>query len=1186
MTSTAIRDILLDEINKVAVGPYEEDEILSSNNSPQSKYLTGILYPMRANVSDDVQNTSMQITSSEDINEDDKVSIHAGTQLSSMGLTCNIIAEQKSVLAEISYGRYVACTRKDSTTIESNNKTDDSINDKTKKKPTSNYDWKRIVSDLEPITLDLTQPSVKKELEPGIFLRYHTRQSKNDNYRTLSVFLTNEAIMPENKDDLDRMCIFQPRIKLCSPNSEKFFLNVSKISEKQVADENESDRKTLFLFRKFKHFAQGHSCSVEWDLGETADRTAWVQTTFTPQYSVPEIRPREPTAEVKKSLNMKKLSQVTAYADYADMLRPITSEYKKWIEGLESKRQSWKSPEFEAGAESIFVSGGYDIPKETVDECRDALNRIQEGIDMVSKDQLAGEAFRFTNEVMYENITHTEWAKINRTKISRNERITEDGPNPASEPEWRLFQMAFLLSCIESITNPNSKNRNNVDLLWFPTGSGKTEAYYGVIALTMAYRRLKGKNAKTREEELDRYGVSVIMRYTYRLLTQQQFQRASTLFCACEYVRMKNQKNRKNFGSQPFLVGLWVGRTTTPNSFSEAKKLIKKLRNNPNGQSSESNPIQLLHCPWCGRTLTPHHYKFEQPVAKTLPERIWIHCDKKCFFGNLNDPDRALPVVFIDDDVRNLRPSLLIATVDKFAQISWNWKYSTLFGWVSQYCKKHGYKPGNVPLGNRERCQHPKKDSNGANILVDIASNYKLAPPELIIQDELHLIAGPLGTLTGLYETAIDILCTNNTTKSKPKVIASTATTKKSNVQIEALFGVNSTKIFPPQGFEFGDSYFAQVLPISEEHPGKTYVGICATARGYEADAKIPASILRKIRHIGENQDAFHFNNQTMSFTDEDLDPYHTIVSYYNTIKNLGAATRMYEDAVPDSMGVIIETMEKKFQTQNNKEETHSSVLNKEELTGRIDAAKVPAILQSVEKKRGDEDALDVLLCTNMLSVGVDVDRLNIMIMNGQPKSTSEYIQASGRIGRTQPGIVVVSYNYMRPRDLSYFENFIQFHSTYHKLVESSTLTPFSKRARDRGLAGVFIALARLMSKDLSVDPQAFNTNYSNIKKIVDLITEKILKRIRKINEEEYDDAYGHLDSIVKKWENARQEFRSWSTTEAATLKYRRGPFHKTNVAYLLNSSRDAYNEHAFTIPESLREAESEILLYYKDYEK
>ena len=1187
MNSVTIRDILLDEISKEVVGPYEDDEILSKDNPPQSKYLSGILYPIQTKVSEDMQNMSAQISSSDDDSDDEKIPIHVGTQPSSMGLTCNIPIEQKSVMAEISYGRYAEYINDaDNSLAKPPSEKNDSSHDTAKKKSArGRSDWKRTVPDLKPIEIDLTKPpGDPMELEPHIFLRYHTSRRREGNYLTLSVFLTNEERVAEDQFDLDKTCIFQPKIKLYSPDSSKIFLSASKISKKKIASANDSDRKTLFLFRKFKHFAQGHSCSAEWDVNETDDRTAWVQTTFIPQYSVPEIKPREPTVAEKKSLNMKHLSKVANYADYADILNPIISEYKKWIDSLESERQSWKSASG-AHAESRFVSADYDIPKETVDECRDALERIQEGIDKVSKDRLAGESFRFVNEVMYENITHSAWIKTNRAKLSNGDKIMEDGPNPESEPEWRLFQMAFLLSCIESIMNPDSKNRNNVDLLWFPTGSGKTEAYYGVIAFTMAYRRLKGKNAASREEELDRYGVSVIMRYTYRLLTQQQFQRAATLFCALEYVRMKNQRNRKNFGSEPFLVGLWVGSSTTPNSFDEAKKLIQKMRSGAS-KDTASNPIQLLNCPWCGRRLRPHNYKFEPlecSADKLRPRRIWIHCDKKCFFGNPHDPDHTLPVVFIDEDVRNLRPSLLIATVDKFAQISWNWRYSTLFGNVSQYCREHGYRPGNASFSSNKRCRHNSKDSAGATTLINITRN--LAPPELIIQDELHLIAGPLGTLTGLYETAIDILCANPSTGSKPKIIASTATTKKSSMQIDALFGSKSTKIFPPQGFEFGDSHFAKVMQISKEHPGKTYVGICTTARGHDADARIPACVLRKIRHIGENKNAFHFRGQDLSFTDDDLDPYHTVVAYYNTIKNLGAATRMYEDAVPRCMDIIIETLEKKYQARNSEKKNSSVMLNREELTGRIEAARVPGILKSVEAKRGSEDALDVLLCTNMLSVGVDVDRLNLMIhSSGQPKSTSEYIQASGRIGRKNPGIILVNYNYMRPRDLSYFENFIEFHSTYHKSIESSTLTPFSKRARDRGLAGVFLALARLTSMDLSSDPKMFDTSNTRIKNMIDSITKQILERICKINDQESEDSKEDIGRIVKKWEDAVENFRKQSSAGSAGLEYRRIPYkfkQKPNVEYLLNSSRDAYNEHAFTIPESLREAESEISLYY-----
>ena len=326
------------------------------------------------------------------------------------------------------------------------------------------------------------------------------------------------------------------------------------------------------------------------------------------------------------------------------------------------------------------------------------------------------------------------------------------------------------------------------------------------------------------------------------------------------------------------------------------------------------------------------------------------------------------------------------------------------------------------------------------------------------------------------------------------------------------------------------------------------------------------------------------------SFTDNDLDPYYTLVSYYNTIKNLGAAIRMYEDTIPSYMGVISNTSENKFQLQNNAPKESVEILNKEELTGRINAAKIPTILQDIETKLGDKKVLDALLCTNMLSVGVDVERLNAMVINGQPKSTSEYIQASGRIGRKDPGIVVTNYAYIRPRDLSYFENFIQFHSTYHKSVEPGIVTPFSSRSRDRGLAGVFLALIRMNSQTLSNNPKKFDPNDTNIDKIISDIENQIIARVNEIDKLESDGTKTDIKELIKKWDTARIEFNSWTSKGTGDLKYRRNPFtNKTesDIIYLLNSSRDAYDEHSFVIPESLREAESEISLYYhKQYEE
>jgi hypothetical protein len=1198
---TRVREILLSELKKDTVGPYEVDETFEPTERPQSRYFSGVLFPIQTPVvEDDMQNPGVVVKSKGNDNgdEDGRIPINVGTKPSSMGLTCNLSLEQKSVIVDISYGRYLQTevskskeetksppkeesesSTKVTSTGKSESKVDETID------LWHRHDYKKNI----PLDLSKKGESIHLDSSNKILLRWFTRINESEKNQTLYIFLTNESTNPTNEFIDDSQCVFQPQIKLTSPDSSKIFLNISKPTEQKIKKASLETKETLFLFRNIKHFAIGRNCAVEWDLKENDEKTGYVQTTFVPYYYTPEIKPRTPTKEVEQALDMKYLSTITNCADYANIFEPLILEYEHWIDQLKEKKKQWMK---EKSFENKFIIDGADVPQNRIDACEDALKRIREGQEKISSDPLIGEAFRFTNEVMYENRAHAIWSNKNKKKVEKGESITEDGPVLAKPPSWRLFQLAFVLVTIESIANPTSANRKTADLLWFPTGGGKTEAYYGIIAFTLAYRRLRGKDSTSFEEELDRYGVSIIMRYTYRLLTLQQFQRAVTLMCACEYVRLKSPENKKKFGIEPFLVGLWVGRATTPNEFGAAKKTILQKRSNPRLVQETSDPIQLLNCPWCGRKLDAFNYDFDQPTDELRPKRIRIHCDKKCFFGHPTNPDRVLPVVFVDEDIRHLRPSLLIATVDKFAQISWNWKYSSLFGNVSQLCLKHGYQPGNDPdpatSKNLDKCFHgePKigKDGKKRTIVKDVRR--KLSPPELIIQDELHLIAGPLGTLTGLYETAIDILCTDKD-GVKPKIIASTATTKKSDKQIQDLFDSDITKIFPPQGFDFGESYFAKVLDVTPENPGKLHVGICATGvGGYASETRIAACILRKVRHILENKNKFSFNGKTEKFVDTDLDPYYTLVGYYNTIKNLGAAVRMYEDTIPDYMGIIEKTTEAKFEKENNATKNNVDVLEKRELTGRVNAAEIPKILLDIETDIENESVLDALLCTNMLSVGVDVDRLGVMVINGQPKSTSEYIQSSGRIGRATQGIVVTNYAYIRPRDLSYFENFIQFHSTYHKSVEPGTLTPFSGRARDRGLSGVFIGLMRLLNKSLSKDPKNFKQTTKEIQDLTASIKKKISQRVSRIDNPELTATETDLNKIIEKWEELRTGYQNLAPEGTnPVLKYRRTQSDKRTpgTTYLISSSRDPFDENTFVIPESLREAESEISLYYSN---
>ena len=312
-----------------------------------------------------------------------------------------------------------------------------------------------------------------------------------------------------------------------------------------------------------------------------------------------------------------------------------------------------------------------------------------------------------------------------------------------------------------------------------------------------------------------------------------------------------------------------------------------------------------------------------------------IRCaNPNCEFGDEAKEDSYLPVVFIDDDIISTLPSLLIGTVDKFARLAWDSKFAAIFGKVRQYCEQHGFHPAGANAagyGSMKICKHAGSKEAKNRII-----NYEkpLPPPELIIQDELHLITGPLGTLVGLYETVIEDLCLNN--GIKPKIIASTATIKNSVDQIKWIFGRTVSKIFPPQALDFGDTHFSEVIPSSKQH-GRIHVGVCSTsAGGQTADARIAGAILRKTRHILENK------NNEFNYTTDEIDPYYTLISYYNTRRGAGSALRYYGDSVPYFMG----TISSKFETDGAK---NKNPLQVAELTGRLDASEIPEIFKQIE---------------------------------------------------------------------------------------------------------------------------------------------------------------------------------------------------------------------------------------------
>jgi hypothetical protein len=410
-----------------------------------------------------------------------------------------------------------------------------------------------------------------------------------------------------------------------------------------------------------------------------------------------------------------------------------------------------------------------------------------------------------------------------------------------------------------------------------------------------------------------------------------------------------------------------------------------------------------------------------------------------CAFARGRAPE-GLPVLFVDEQIYRELPAFLLATVDKFAMLPFRGAAGALFGRVERRSGRGFWGPMDVGGGG-----------SPAGASIELPDG--LWPPELIVQDELHLISGPLGTMAGLYETAVEALSTRlreDGTAVRPKILASTATVRRAREQIRALFGRQRTAVFPPPGVDESETWFAEIDHEGRKRPGRLYVGVAAPGRA------IKAILLRA--HVVLLAAAKRQYDPAVPASDA----YMTLVGYYNSLRELGGMRRLIED----------EVLERTEKAEDRRPADAAGphpwfrrrTLQQEpvELTSRETIDRVKKAKDRLAKAYSDPEHVDVLLASSMISVGVDIDRLGLMLIVGQPKATSEYIQASSRVGRTHPGLVVTCFNLHKPRDRSHYERFPAYHQSFYRSVEASSLTPFSGPALDRGLAGTLLAMSRL----------------------------------------------------------------------------------------------------------------------------
>jgi Helicase conserved C-terminal domain len=742
---------------------------------------------------------------------------------------------------------------------------------------------------------------------------------------------------------------------------------------------------------------------------------------------------------------------------------------------------------------------------------------------------------------------HSQWAEHRRRG---GERPLEHFDEPARR-SWYPFQLAFILLNLPSVTDLKHPERSHptqavCDLLWFPTGGGKTEAYLGLAAYVLALRRLQPRLGGLRADA----GVAVLMRYTLRVLTLQQFQRASALICACEVLR---REDSARWGDEPFRIGLWVGQATAPNRVDIAAEALKNLHGDGWSRTG-GRPDQLSSCPWCGVAIEPGR----DMRVETLEQgrcRVLTFCGDGlggCDFSQRKSPSEGLPVITVDEEIYRRLPALLIATVDKFAQLPWKGETQTLFGVVNGRCERHGFRSPELADSD----SHPAKGSLPATRTVE--RDQALRPPDLVIQDELHLISGPLGTMVGHYETAIDRLMTWDLdgVAVRPKVVASTATIRRARQQIHHIF-LREVRVFPPPSLDAEDSFFARERPLSDDDAGRLYLGVCAPGR------RLKAVMIRVyVAFLAAGQTLYQRYGAA-------ADPWMTLVGYFNAMQELAGMRRLCEDDIRTRLGKT---------DRRGLAKRSLGPYSIEELTSRLAAGDIPDRLDHLEQefdpaeeqkrksgRKGARRPIDVLLATSMISVGVDVQRLGLMVVAGQPKTSAEYIQATSRVGRSRPGVVCTVYNWARPRDLSHYERFEHYHATYYAQVEPLSVTPFSKRAMDRGLSALLVALVRLAGLDLNPNASAQLLDRQN--EVCRAAVEEIVRRagevtsdsvtqdlVREMLEQRLDEWLARAGQAVKTGSLLGYDERRDSSTVGLLDRPAPGDWHLFTV---LNSLRD-----------------------------
>lgn len=778
--------------------------------------------------------------------------------------------------------------------------------------------------------------------------------------------------------------------------------------DRSLLDPEEQEIELQYAHRHI--YAIGHGCAADWELQE--GKVIQLRSETMPTVEVPQMT-ADTGSDGAPVLSLARLAEIDdTYPTLLAGLEAFVNEYAAWVTSQQ-------------GQISELALEDHAVGTRLVDRMNRAVLRMRAGLRLLDVNPQARLAFALANRAMLDQM--------------RQHDCLQGKPRADDAYRWRPFQLAFLLTTLESTSNEDSEFRDTVDLIWFPTGGGKTEAYLGLIAFQIALRRLRHPDTGG--------GTAVLMRYTLRLLTRDQFIRATRLICALELIRRKCP----DLGSAPVTIGMWVGEATCPNSFQKAAELINKAR-----ITGDKAAMVLDHCPWCEQ-----EFEATRNYESTAQRFHFLCRNADCSFGGSSGG--VLPCNVVDEALYAAAPTMLVATVDKFARLTWEERANAFFG-----SELH-------------------------------------RPPELIIQDELHLIASALGSVAGLYEAAIDTVL--QLRGVYPKYIASTATIRMADQQVKRLYG-RDVAVFPPPGLSRDNSYFSRTVPL-EQRPGRIYVGYLAPMLNrQQCIAPLAAALLLAPYTL--------FDSERDSR--ELMDAWWTQVVYHGSLKGVGNSHTAFASNVRDYMRLLLNVPSARSQGNERTPNQQRSTPSIAQLTSLQTAEQNTAIFSRLTKGRDETGCLDAVLATNMISVGLDVARLALMIINGQPLTTAEYIQASSRVGRGEvPGLVFANYYRDQARSLSHYESFRPYHDAFYRFVEPTSVTPYTYQARDRALHAALVIVMRHAGLGLLGNEAAADFDPDNLR-VADA-AERLKRRCAQAAPAHADEINRHIESLMIQWQ-------------------------------------------------------------------